>query len=32
MKVEKEKISRPYLIETANLTKEEYTSFEQILD
>ena len=32
MKVEKDKISRPYLGETAKLTKGEYTSIEQILD
>ena len=32
MKVEKDKISRPYLTETAKLTKGEYTSIEQILD
>ena len=32
MKVEKDKISRPYLGETAKLTKREYTSIEQILD
>ena len=32
MKVEKDKISRPYLGEKAKLTKGEYTSIEQILD
>ena len=32
MKVEKDKISRPYLGETAKLTEGEYTSIEQILD
>ena len=32
MKVEKDKISRLYLGETAKLTKGEYTSVEQILD
>ena len=32
MKVEKDKISRPYPGETAKLTKVEYTSIEQILD
>ena len=32
MKVEKDKISRPYLGETAKLTKGEYTSIDQILD
>ena len=32
MKVEKDKISRPYLGETAKLTKGDYTSIEQILD
>ena len=32
MQVEKDKISRPYLGESAKLTKGEYTSAEQILD
>ena len=32
MKVEKDKISRPYLGETAKITKGEYTSIDQILD
>ena len=32
MKVEKDKFSRPYLGETAKLTKGEYASIEQILD
>ena len=32
MKVEKDKISRPYPGKTAKLTKGEYTSIEQILD
>ena len=30
MKVEKDKISRPYLGETAKITKGEYTSIDQI--
>ena len=32
MKVENEKVSRPYLGETAKLTKRKYTRTEQILD
>ena len=32
MKVEKDKISRAYLRETAKITKGEYTSIKQILD
>ena len=32
MKVDKDKISRPYLGETAKMTKEEYKSIEQILN
>ena len=32
IKIEKDKISRPYLGETTNLTKGEYKSIEQILD
>ena len=32
MKIEKEKISRPYLRETAKITKKEYTRIEKIVD
>ena len=32
MEVEKDKISRPYLGDTAKITKGEYTSIDQILD